>query len=82
MQKFFTDKDTRPFLSEVRTLYDDFLFQGIDSLREKGNATAIRQIIDEYKQSPYLTSIARTHLDDLEYLSEKADFELFKSCHC
>ena len=78
MQKFFTDKDTRPFLPEVRALYDDFLFQGIDSLREKGNATAIRQIIDDYKQSPYLTSIARTHLDDLEYLSEKADFELLK----
>ena len=78
MQKFFTDKDTRPFLSEVRTLYDDFLFQGIDSLREKGNATDIRQIIDDYKQSPYLTSTARTHLDDLEYLSEKADFELLK----
>ena len=71
MQKFFTDKDTRPFLPEVRALYDDFLFQGIDSLREKGNATDIRQIIDEYKQSPYLTSTARTHLDDLEYLSEK-----------
>ena len=79
MQKFFTDKDTRPFLPEVRALYDDFLFQGIDSLREKGNATAIRQIIDEYKQSPYLTSTARTHLDDLEYLSEKADFELLKA---
>ena len=43
------------------------------------NATAIRQIIDEYKQSPYLTSTARTHLDDLEYLSEKADFELLKA---
>lgn len=79
MQKFFTDKDTRPFLPEVRALYDDFLFQGIDSLREKGNATDIRQIIDEYKQSPYLTSTARTHLDDLEYLSEKADFELLKA---
>lgn len=79
MQKFFTDKDTRPFLPEVRALYDDFLFQGIDSLREKGNATAIRQIIDEYKQSPYLTSTARTHLDELEYLSEKADFELLKA---
>ena len=79
MQKFFTDKDTRPFLPEVRALYDDFLLQGIDSLREKGNATAIRQIIDEYKQSPYLTSTARTHLDDLEYLSEKADFELLKA---
>ena len=48
-------------------------------LFRSGNATAIRQIIDEYKQSPYLTSTARTHLDDLEYLSEKADFELLKA---
>ena len=45
MQKFFTDKDTRPFLPEVRALYDDFLFQGIDSLREKGNATDICRLL-------------------------------------
>lgn len=78
MQRFFTDKSTRPFLSEVQALYDSYLFQSIDSLREGGNAAAIRQIIDEYKHTPYLNATARTHLDDLEYLSEKADFELFK----
>ena len=55
-----------------------FCFKELTASREKGNATAIRQIIDDYKQSPYLTSTARTHLDDLEYLSEKADFELLK----
>ena len=63
---------------EVRSLYDNFLFQHIDSLQKEGNATAIRQIIDDYKHTPYLTAAARTHLDDLEYLSEKADFELLK----
>ncbi|WP_073345804.1 hypothetical protein [Bacteroides congonensis] len=78
MQKFFTDKDTRPFLGEVQTLYDNYLFHSIDSLREGGNATAIRQIIDDYKRTPYLDTAARTHLNDLEYLSEKADFELLK----
>lgn len=76
MQKFFTDKETRPFLPEVQALYDDFLFHCIDSLREGNNATALRQVIDDYKRNPYLSSSARTHLDDLEYLSEKADFEL------
>ena len=78
MQKFFTDKDTRPFLGEVQALYDNYLFHSIDSLREGGNATAIRQIIDDYKRTPYLDIAARTHLNDLEYLSEKADFELLK----
>ena len=78
MQKFFTDKDTRPFLGEVQALYDNYLFHSIDSLREGGNATAIRQIIDDYKRTPYLDTTARTHLNDLEYLSEKADFELLK----
>lgn len=78
MQKFFTDKDTRPFLGEVQTLYDNYLFHSIDSLREGGNATAIRQIIDDYKRTPYLNDAARTHLNDLEYLSEKTDFELLK----
>lgn len=78
MQKFFTDKDTRPFLGEVQALYDNYLFHSIDSLREGGNATAIRQIIDDYKRTPYLDTAARTHLNDLEYLSEKADFELLK----
>lgn len=78
MQKFFTDKDTRPFLGEVQALYDNYLFHSINSLREGGNATAIRQIIDDYKRTPYLDTAARTHLNDLEYLSEKADFELLK----
>ncbi|GAA6255866.1 RHS repeat protein [Bacteroides sp. f07] len=78
MQKFFTDKDTRPFLAEVQALYDNYLFHSIDSLREGGNATAIRQIIDDYKRTPYLDATARKHLNDLEYLSEKADFELLK----
>lgn len=78
MQKFFTDKDTRPFLAEAQALYDNYLFHSIDSLREGGNATAIRQIIDDYKHTPYLNATARTHLGDLEYLSEKADFELLK----
>lgn len=78
MQKFFRDKDSRPYLAEVRSLYDNFLFQHIDNLQKEGNATAIRQIIDDYKHTPYLTAAARTHLDDLEYLSEKADFELLK----
>ena len=78
MLAFFKDKDSRPYLVEVRSLYDNFLFQRIDSLQKEGNMAAIRQIIDEYKQSPYLTATARTHLDDLEYLSEKADFELLK----
>lgn len=78
MLKFFTDKDTRPFLGEVQALYDNYLFHSIDSLREGGNATAIRQIIDDYKRTPYLDTAARTHLNDLEYLSEKADFELLK----
>ncbi|WP_175629188.1 RHS repeat protein [Bacteroides acidifaciens] len=78
MQKFFTDKDTRPFLAEAQALYDNYLFHSIDSLREGGNATAIRQIIDDYKHTPYLNTTARTHLGDLEYLSEKADFELLK----
>lgn len=78
MQKFYKETGTRPFISEVRTLYDDYLFQSIDSLKKDSNAMAIRQIIDDYKNTPYLTSVARTHLDDLEYLSEKADFELLK----
>jgi YD repeat-containing protein len=78
MQKFFTDKDTRPFLAEAQALYDNYLFHSIDSLREGGNATAIRQIINDYKHTPYLNTTARTHLGDLEYLSEKADFELLK----
>lgn len=78
MLKFFTDKETRPFLPEVQALYDDFLFHCIDSLREGNNATALRHVIDDYKRNPYLSSSARTHLDDLEYLSEKADFELLK----
>lgn len=78
MLKFFTDKETRPFLPEVQALYDDFLFHCIDSLREGNNATALRQVIDDYQRNPYLSPSARTHLDDLEYLSEKADFELLK----
>lgn len=78
MVKFFTGKDTRPFLAEVRSKYDDYLFHSIDSLRKDTNATAIRQIIDEYKRSPYLTPAERSHLDDLEYLSEQADLELLK----
>lgn len=78
MLEFFKDRGDRPYLAEVRSLYDNFLFQHIDSLQKEGNATAIRQIIDNYKGTPYLTSAARTHLDDLEYLSEKADFELLK----
>ena len=47
-------------------------------LEKGGNATAIRQIIDDYKNTPYLATGTRTHLNDLEYLSEKADFELLK----
>lgn len=78
MQKYYQDRGPRPYLAEVRTLYDDFLFQRIDSLKKEGNATAIRQIIDDYKNTPYLATGARTHLNDLEYLSEKADFELLK----
>lgn len=78
MQKYFKEKGPRPFLAEARTMYDEYLFQSIDSLKKEGNATAIRQIIDDYKNTPYLTTTARTHLDDLEYLSEKADFELLK----
>ena len=78
MQKYYQDRGPRPYLAEVRTLYDDFLFQRIASLKKEGNATAIRQIIDHNKNTPYLATGARTHLNDLEYLSEKADFELLK----
>ena len=78
MQKYYQTRGPRPYLAEVRTLYDDFLFQRIDSLKKEGNATAIRQIIDDYKNTPYLATGTRTHLNDLEYLSEKADFELLK----
>lgn len=78
MQKFYKETGPRPYMNEVSTLYDDYLFQSIDSLKKEGNATAIRKIIDDYKNTPYLTSVVRTHLDDLEYLSEKADFELLK----
>lgn len=78
MMKYFKDKDNRPFIDEVRALYDDFLFHDIDSLQKVGNAQAIRQIIDGYKQNPYLASAQRAHLDELEYLSEKADFEILK----
>ncbi len=78
MQKYYQTRGPRPYLAEIRTLYDDFLFQRIDSLKKEGNATAIRQIIDDYKNTPYLATGTRTHLNDLEYLSEKADFELLK----
>ncbi len=59
MQKYYQDRGPRPYLAEVRTLYDDFLFQRIDSLKKEGNATAIRQIIDDYKNTPYLSTGAR-----------------------
>ena len=50
----------------------------VSTVCEGNNATALRQVIDDYKRNPYLSPSARTHLDDLEYLSEKADFELLK----
>lgn len=78
MVKFFKGKDTRPLLAEARALYDNFLYQSIDSLHKDSSAVAIRRVIDEYKKSPYLTDDARAHLDDVEYLSEKTDFELLK----
>lgn len=78
MVQFFKDKDTRPFLAEVRTLYDNFLFSNIDSLSKDSSAIALKQIIDNYKKSPYLSSGERAHLDELEYLSEKTDFALLK----
>lgn len=76
--KLSNDNNSRPYLAEVRSLYNDYLFNNIDSLCKDTSATAIRRIIDDYKKSPYLTSNSRTHLDKLEYLSEKADFELLK----
>lgn len=79
MQKFFKeDPANRPHLAEVCTLYDDFLFHQIDSMKKDGNATAIRKFIDEYKNTAYLTPANRKHLNNLEFLSEKADYELLK----
>lgn len=78
MQRFFKDKGNRAYLAEVRTMYDDFLFQRIDTLQKDGNAAAIRQFIDEYKNTGYLSPADRKHLNNLEFLSEKADFELLK----
>lgn len=78
MVQYFKDKDTRPFLAEVRTLYDNYLFSNIDSLSRDSSAIALKQIIDNYKKSPYLSSGQRAHLDELEYLSEKTDFALLK----
>lgn len=78
MQKFFKDKGNRAYLAEVRAMYDDFLFQRIDTLRKEGNAAAIRQFIDDYKNTGYLSPADRKHLSNLEFLSEKADFELLK----
>lgn len=78
MVQFFKDKDTRPFLAEARTLYDNYLFSNIDSLSKDSSAVALKQFIDNYKKSPYLSSGERAHLDELEYLSEKTDFALLK----
>lgn len=35
MQKYYQTRGPRPYLAEVRTLYDDFLFQRIDSLKKE-----------------------------------------------
>lgn len=78
MQKFYKDPASRPYLAEVRTLYDDYLYNQLDSMKKDGNATAIRKLIDEYKNTSYLTPANRKYLNDLEFLSEKADYELLK----
>lgn len=78
MQKFFKDPASRPYIAEVRAMYDDVLFQQIDSMKKDGNAPAIRQYIDNYKNTAYLTPANRKYLNNLEFLSEKADFELLK----
>lgn len=78
MLKFFKDPASRPYIAEVRAMYDDVLFQQIDSMKKDGNATAIRQYIDNYKNTAYLTPANRKYLNNLEFLSEKADFELLK----
>lgn len=52
MQKYYQDRGPRPYLAEVRTLYDDFLFQRIDSLKKK----------EMPPPSGRLSMIIRTHL--------------------
>ena len=78
MEKFYKDPNNRPHLAEVRTLYDDYLYQQLDSVKKDNNAAAIRKFIDEYKTTSYLTPTNRKYLNDLEFLSEKADYELLK----
>lgn len=78
MQKFFKEPDNRPYLPEVRTLYDDYLYHQIDSIQKDGNAASIRKFIDDYKNTSYLTPTNRKYLNNLEFLSEKADYELLK----
>lgn len=71
----FGGKDNRPYMPEVRSMYDDYLYE----LIQKSNAPiSTRKCIDDYKSSAYLKDSDRKHLEDIEYLNDQADYELLK----
>lgn len=75
LNNFFGGKDARPHMTEVRSMYDDYLY----ALIQKSNAaTSTKKCIDEYKSSKYLKDSERKYLDDIEYLNDKVDYELLQ----
>lgn len=78
LQEFFKDKGSRNYLTEVRSIYDNFLYELIKVVSEKGTPEEIKKQIDNYKNSVYLTATDRKHLKDIEYLNDKVDFELLQ----
>lgn len=71
----FGGKENRPYMPEVRSMYDDYLY----GLIQKSNAAvSTKKCIDDYKNSEYLKDSEKKHLGDIEYLNDKVDFELLK----
>lgn len=79
LQEFFKEKGSRTYLPEVKSVYDNYLYELIKIVRDKGTPAEIKKHIDNYKNDTYLTNADRKHLKDIEYLNDKVDFELLQT---
>lgn len=78
LKEFFKEKGSRTYAPEVKAIYDQFLYELIKIVSEKGTPEEIKKSIDKYKNDAYLTDADRKHLTDIEYLNDKVDFELLQ----
>lgn len=75
LNQYFNGMTNRKYTSEVRDLYDDYLFSMVQQARALASK---KQCINDYETAGYLEEGKRKHAVELSYTKDSVDYELMK----